>query len=114
MESVLVLVESCTNLKVFGLQEIGKLLDEFTYGVCQAARRSTDLSLLNLGNGEVVSEKALVEVLEAVGASLEHLDLSDYLNITDASLFRGIKPHVQSLSSLVLYEHPRPDRRRCG
>ena len=51
------LVESCTKLKVFGLQEIGKLLDEFTYGVCQAIRRSTDLSLSNPGNGEVVSEK---------------------------------------------------------
>ena len=100
------LVESCTNLEELGLQEIGELSDEFTYGVCQVARRSTDSNLSDPSNGDAVSEKALIELLEAVGASLEHIDLSDHLNITDALLFRGIKPHVQSLSSLVLMSIP--------
>ena len=106
VECVRVLVESYTNLKELKLQEIGQLSDEFMECLKPLGDQLTSLNLSDPGNGEAVSEKVLIELLEAVGASLEHLDLSSHLNITDALLFRGIKPHVRKLSSLVLVNTP--------
>ncbi|PIL33306.1 hypothetical protein GSI_04756 [Ganoderma sinense ZZ0214-1] len=105
-ECARVLVESCTNLKELKLQEIGQLSDEFIECLKPLGGQLTSLNLSDPGRGEAVSEKALMELLEAVGSSLEHLDLSRHLNITDALLFRGIKPHVHNLSSLVLVNTP--------
>ena len=106
VECVRVLVESYTNLKELKLQEIGQLSDEFMECLKPLGDQLTSLNLSDPGNGEAVSEKVLIELLEAVGTSLEHLDLSSHLNITDALLFRGIKPHVRKLSSLVLVNTP--------
>ncbi|KAI1787718.1 RNI-like protein [Ganoderma leucocontextum] len=106
IECARVLVESCTNLKELRLQQIGQLSDDLLECLKPLGDQLTSLNLSEPGKGEAVSEKALIELLEAVGGTLEHLDLSGNLNISDALLFRGIKPHAQSLSSLVLVNTP--------
>ena len=106
VECVRALVESCTNLKELRLQDVGQLCDEFLECLKPLGSQLTSLNLSEPGKGEAVSEKALIELLESVGGALEHLDLSGNLNITDALLFRGIKPHAKNLSSLVLVNTP--------
>ncbi|KAM5535726.1 hypothetical protein V8D89_010540, partial [Ganoderma adspersum] len=106
VECMRVLVQSCTNLKELKLQEIGQLSDEFTECLKPLGGQLASLNLSDPDNGEAVSEKVLIELLEAVGASLEYLDLSGHLNITGALRFRGVKPHARGLSSLVLMNTP--------
>ena len=106
VECVRVLVESCRNLKELRLQEIGQMSDAFLDPIKQLGPQLTYLDLSKPGVGDAVSEKALIALLEAVGGALEHLDLSGHLDITDALLFRGLKPHVPNLSTLVLNNTP--------
>ncbi|EJF57989.1 RNI-like protein [Dichomitus squalens LYAD-421 SS1] len=106
IECVRVLVESCRNLKELRLQEIGQMSDAFLECIKPLGGQLIYLDLSKPGIGDAVSEKALISMLEAVGDALEYLDLSGHLNITDALLFRGLKPHVPNLSSLVLNNTP--------
>ncbi|KAI0697087.1 RNI-like protein [Cerioporus squamosus] len=97
-----VLVESCPNLKELRLKEVGKMSDEFLECIKPLAGQLTYLDLSYPGKADALTERALIDMLEAVGGSLDHLDLSGNVDVTDAVLFQGIKPHALHLSSLVL------------
>ena len=56
--------------------------------------------------GASLSGAALIDLMEAVGPTLNHLDLSKHDLITDSFLQEGIKPHARGLTSLVLSSVP--------
>ncbi|RPD55372.1 RNI-like protein [Lentinus tigrinus ALCF2SS1-7] len=101
-----VLVESCPNLKELRLKEVGKMSDEFLECIKPLGGQLTYLDFSCPGTADALTERAIIDLLEAVGGSLEHLDLSGNADVTDAVLFQGIKPHALNLSSLVLANTP--------
>lgn len=106
IECMRVLVESCPNLKELRLKEVGKLSDEFLECIKPLSGQLTYLDLSYPGDPAALSERAIIDFLEAVGSGLDHLDLSGHADVTDALLFQGIKPHVLSLTTLVLANTP--------
>ena len=106
IECMRVLVENCANLKELRLKEVGQLSDEFLECLKPLGGQLTYLDLSYPGKDDALTERALIDFLEVVGGTLDHLDLSGNVDITDAVLFQGIKPHVLSLSSLVLANTP--------
>ncbi|KAI0713902.1 RNI-like protein [Earliella scabrosa] len=106
IECMRVLVENCANLKELRLKEVGLLSDEFLECLKPLGGQLTYLDLSYPGKDDALTERALIDFLEVVGGTLDHLDLSGNVDITDAVLFQGIKPHVLSLSSLVLANTP--------
>ncbi|KAI0669355.1 RNI-like protein [Trametes maxima] len=106
IECMRVLVESCPNLRELRLKELGKLSDDFLQEIKPLAGKLTHLDLSYPGTIDPLSEAALIDLLIHLGPSLEHLDLSGNENVTDAVLFRGVKPHAHALRSLVLANTP--------
>ena len=102
IECMQVLVDTCKNLKELRLKDVGKLSDEFLECLKPLGGQLTYLDLSYSGASEALSEKSLIDLLRAVGSTLEHLNLTANLNITDALLFQGIKPHVLHAKSLIL------------
>ncbi|KAI0823776.1 RNI-like protein [Trametes gibbosa] len=102
IECMRVLVESCPNLRELRLKEVGQLSDGFLAEIKPLAGKLTYLDLSYPGRPDALSESALIDVLTHVGSSLEHLDLSSHTGVTDGVLFRGIKPNMPSLTSLML------------
>jgi len=76
--------------------------DEFleTLGSVKAGLRYLDLSCP--GKPDALSEDALINLMERVGPTLVHLDLSGNKNLTDRFLSEGVEPHVHHLESLTL------------
>ncbi|KAI0761501.1 RNI-like protein [Trametes elegans] len=97
-----VLIDSCSKLRELRLKEIGKMSDELIAEIKSFSGKLTYLDLSYPGTANAVSESALIDLLAHVGLSLQHLDLSGHANVTDGVLFRGVKPHVRNLKSLVL------------
>ena len=106
LECMQVLVDSCSKLKELRLKDVGKMSDEFLECLKPLGGQLTHLELSSPGTADALSDKALVELLEAVGDGLEHLDLSGNIDITDALLFQGVKPYVLHATSLVLANTP--------
>ncbi|KAI0365137.1 RNI-like protein [Pilatotrama ljubarskyi] len=106
VECMRMLVQNCPNLHELRLKEVGKLSDEFLEQIKPLGGQLTYLDLSYPGTADALSESALIDLLAHVGSSLEHLDLSGNTNVTDAVLFRGIKPHARALKSLALANTP--------
>lgn len=100
------LVESCPNLKELRLKEVGKMSDEFLECIKPLGGQLTYLDISCPGTADALTEGAMIGLLEAIGDSLEYLDLSGNADVTDALLFQGIKPYALNLQSLVLRNTP--------
>ncbi|TFK80509.1 RNI-like protein [Polyporus arcularius HHB13444] len=101
-----VLAESCPNLKELRLKEVGKMSDDFLECIKLFGGKLTYLDLSYPGTGGALTERGLIDMLKAVGGTLDHLDLSGNADVTDALLFQGIKPYALNLSTLVLADTP--------
>ncbi|KAI0328035.1 RNI-like protein [Cubamyces sp. BRFM 1775] len=102
VECMRALVQSCSHLRELRLKEVGQLSDKFLVELQALGGQLTYLDLSYPGNGEAIHESALIDFLTQAGSLLEHLDLSGIANVTDGVLFRGVKPHVLKLNTLVL------------
>ncbi|KAJ7121304.1 RNI-like protein [Mycena crocata] len=98
------LINSSKNtLTRLGLREVGKLCDEFLEPIADIS----NLTYLDLAEpSESLSDDAVIALLETVGATLAHLDLSGHSALTDDVLAHGIDPHVRVLTSLSLMNLP--------
>ncbi|KAJ6508101.1 RNI-like protein [Mycena vulgaris] len=94
---------SKVTLRRLGLREVGKLCDAFLEPIAEISA----LAYLDLAEpSESLTDDAVVALLEAVGATLTHLDLSGHSALTDDMLAHGIDPHVRVLTSLALSHLP--------
>jgi len=97
------LVTTCANLKELRLKEVGKMSDEFLEVIGTTVKGGlTHLDLSYPGTAEALSEKALITLMQRIGSTLSHLDLSGNKNVTDRFLTEGIEPHIHRLESLSL------------
>jgi DNA repair protein RAD7 len=104
VECAKALVANCKGLKEIRLEAIGKMDDGF---VTSLKELKGHLSSLDLSYpGASLSEDALIGLMQVVGPTLTHLNLSGHDLITDAFLLEGIKPHTRTLKSLVLSDIP--------
>ncbi|CDO77781.1 hypothetical protein BN946_scf185041.g13 [Trametes cinnabarina] len=102
IECMRVLVQSCPNLRELRLKEVGQLSDEFLVEIKPLGEKLTYLDLSYPGRPDALSDTALIDLLVAVGPSLQHLDLSGHAGVTDGVLFRGVKPHALGLDALMM------------
>lgn len=100
------LVTHCRGLTALRLREVGKLDETFLPYIQSLAGQLAHLDLSSPGNPEALSCDALVDLMEAVGPALRHLDLSGNVLLGDAFLFQGLKPHTRRLEALVLANTP--------
>ncbi|KAJ7661678.1 hypothetical protein B0H17DRAFT_991941 [Mycena rosella] len=97
------IASSKTTLRRLGLREVGKLCDEFLEPIAEIPA----LSYLDLAEpSQSLSDDGVVALLEAIGGTLTHLDLSGHRELTDDVLAHGIDPHVRVLTSLALAHAP--------
>lgn len=85
-----------TELK---LREIGLMEDSWL----STMSAFTNLTLLDLSfPAKSLNDEPVIQLLQAIGASLSSLNLSENSELTDAVLLRGIRPHTGKLTSLSL------------
>ncbi|KAJ7162056.1 RNI-like protein [Mycena filopes] len=100
------LVESSkTTLRRLRLREVGKLCDEWLGSIAELP----ELTYLDVAEPEgeaSLTDDEVVNLLEAIGGNLTHLDLSGHAALSDAVLELGIAPHAASLTSLSLTHMP--------
>ncbi|KAJ7497783.1 RNI-like protein [Mycena latifolia] len=97
------IASSKTTLRRLGLREVGKLCDEWLEPIAEISA----LAYLDLAEpSESLTDDAVIALLDAVGATLTHLDLSGHSALTDDVLAHGIDPHVHTLASLALVQLP--------
>ncbi|KAL6308529.1 RNI-like protein [Sparassis latifolia] len=106
LECMQALVESCPRLTELRLKEIGKMSDKFLEHIKALAGTLVSLDLSYPGTPDALSEPAVVDLLAAVGPSLTHLDLSGNIELGDALLFKGVKPHARQLTSFAFADVP--------
>ena len=102
LECVQSMVECCKSMKELRLNEIGKMEDSFLQEIQKYGEQLTYLELARPGVPEALSEKALVDLMKAIGRNLTHLNLENNLNLTDGFLYQGLKPNARNLETLIL------------
>ena len=103
VQCVEALAKHAPGLTELRLSEIGKLSDEYIPHIATLS----NLTYLDLSNpSHSLSDDAVLELLQAVGAKLTHLNLSGNEELTDATLLDGILAHVTHLNSLTLSNVP--------
>jgi DNA repair protein RAD7 len=96
------LVSACKNLKKLRLKEVGKMSDKLLESLGNMKGGLTYLDLSYPGRSDALSEDALITLMERVGPTLVHLDLSNNKNLTHRFLSEGVEPYVHCLESFVL------------
>ncbi|KAF8521405.1 RNI-like protein [Hysterangium stoloniferum] len=103
LDCITALVTHARQLTELRLAEVGKLADDWIPHIATLS----NLTSLELSNPtHSLSDEAVVQLLEAVGSGLTHLNLSGNEGITDTSLLDGILPNMTKLASLVLSNLP--------
>ncbi|KAI0066364.1 RNI-like protein [Artomyces pyxidatus] len=99
LECMNALANTCKGLKELRLKEIGLLDDSFLAPI----KKLKQLTHLDLADStESITEDAAIALMKAIGARLEHLDLSGHTNLSDDFLLKGLRPHAKHLKSLIL------------
>ncbi|KAJ7015845.1 RNI-like protein [Mycena alexandri] len=93
------------TLRRLRLREVGKLCDEWL-GPIGELSEVTYLDFAEPEGEASLTDDEVVNLLEAVGANLTHLDLSGHAALSDAVLELGIAPHAHALTSLSLMHMP--------
>lgn len=100
------LVAACPNLVELRLADVG-LLSDTALGLLHPLKHLTSLEIPNAGirngaTGEALTDDGVIDLLIAVGANLENLDISQNKLLTDRVLLEGIKPSCPILKRLNL------------
>lgn len=106
LECMRALIETSPQLRELRLNEVGKMADTFLECIKALKGSLTSLSLAYPEKPLALSERAVEDLLSAVGGSLTHLDLSGNQNLTDGFLYQGVKPHMHALNYLALADIP--------
>lgn len=101
VECVRELVKNSPGLTELGLREIGKMCDDFLEVLRSSRLGLTYLDLAYPGNPELVGEMAVMRLMEKLGSTLKHLDLSGMTSITDEFFVSCMRCHAPKLDSLV-------------
>ena len=101
VECVKELVRNSPGLTELRLREIGKMCDDFLEVLQSSGLALTYLDLAYPGNPELVGEMAVMGLMEKLGPTLKHLDLSGMTSITDEFFISCMKCHAPKLDSLV-------------
>ncbi|WVQ99556.1 hypothetical protein IAU59_006692 [Kwoniella sp. CBS 9459] len=98
LETIKVMVKSCPNITELRLAEVGQL----DVDCISALHPLKKLKLLDLSfPGSTLSDESIIDLLAAVGSSIETLNLSDNPELTDAILPAIVK-HCSRLQNLSL------------
>ncbi|KAF5349733.1 hypothetical protein D9756_008893 [Leucocoprinus leucothites] len=108
LECLQTLVSSCgPTLRVLRLKEIGKLDDEFLQELSTLRGDESQLTHLDLSDpGESCGEKAMIDLLSAIGEHLTYFNVSNHILLTDNFLLEGLLSHTKALDTLVLNNLP--------
>ncbi|RDB19248.1 DNA repair protein rhp7 [Hypsizygus marmoreus] len=111
IECMRVLVDSCgQGLEALRLREVGKLDDAFCAEVARiAGMQGEDKKLVEIDLADPslsCSEDAIIEMLEATGASLRMLNLSKHDLLSDVFLEQGLGAYTRVLEHLTLSHLP--------
>ncbi|PWN52106.1 RNI-like protein [Violaceomyces palustris] len=103
------MVQFCPNLTELGLAQIGPLNDEMLKPLHGYDRLTyLDISYPGVSAPGVppksLQDRGVIDLLKAVGHSLEFLDLSKNADLTDQTVLEGIKPNCKRLKVLKLSE----------
>ncbi|KAK4050790.1 UV-damaged DNA-binding protein rad7 [Microbotryomycetes sp. JL201] len=103
-EAVQVLVDRNSGLLKLQLSEIGKLNDA-SLSMLHPLKNLTSLDISRAGvdQGRVLTDEAVVALLESVGENLIELVLDQNYLLTDRVLVEGVKVHCPKLARLSLY-----------
>ncbi|KAF9522608.1 RNI-like protein [Crepidotus variabilis] len=94
------LVSNCAGLKDLRLKEVGLIDDSF---VAEIQKLDSGVRLLDLSDpSKTCSQSAIIELMTAIGSTLEHLDLSKHDDLGHDFLTEGLQPHVTQLETLAL------------
>lgn len=98
LECMNALTTRCSrNMTDLRLCEVGQLNDDYLHLI----GRFKSLTSLDISRPSVsLSDDAVIELLEYIGANLEHLNISGNDALTDDALENGIKAHTRKLVSL--------------
>ncbi|KAG9008592.1 hypothetical protein FRB93_006511 [Tulasnella sp. JGI-2019a] len=90
---------SSANLSELRLAEVGLLNDEWLPRLASLKK----LTYLDVSNpSESLTDGPVVELLEAIGSGLRHLDLSGHTLLSDQVLRGGVGPHCSTLDTLIM------------
>lgn len=95
------LITNCPDLTELRLKEAGLLSNE----LIEVLHQTNGLTYLDLsypGKSDALSEDALISLLEQIGSTLTHLNLSGNKNITDVFFAQGLKLNLPILDTLKL------------
>lgn len=94
------MVKYCKGLKELRLKEVGKLDDDFLE---ELEGLGGGLRLLDLSDpSNSCSEEAMIKLLSVIGTSLNHLNLSKHILMSDTFLEDGLKHYAHSIEYLSL------------
>ncbi|KAJ7646796.1 RNI-like protein [Roridomyces roridus] len=91
------------TLKKLALREVGKMCDEFLEQIAEFSK----LEYLDIAEPDhSCSDEGMIQLLEAVGGNLTHLDLSGHGLLTDEVLSEGLAPNLRVLKDLKMTHLP--------
>lgn len=99
LETIEVMVNSCPNLRVLKLDEIGKL--DYTFLEPLAKLQNLEILAITLPGGPALSDDAVDRLLSSIGSKLTDLDLS-FNSELDDEVLKAIAAHCPNLTRLSL------------
>lgn len=95
---------SLKTLKRLGLREVGLLSDDFLAPIALLSGQLVYLDISEPSNS--CSDEAITSLLEAVGSTLTHLNLSGHIKLSNDVLQSGLLPNTGILQELILSNIP--------
>lgn len=90
---------SSANLSELRLAEVGLLNDEWLPHLASLKK----LTYLDVSSpSQSLTDEPVIELLEAVGGGLKHLNLSGHTLLTDQALVDGVGPHCLTLATFIM------------
>ena len=102
VECIRELVRNSPGLTELRLREVGKMSDAFLEVLQSSGLLLTHLDLAYPGNPGLVGEMAVMSLVEKLGPTLKHLDLSGMTSITDEFFIHCMKCCAPKLDSLTI------------
>lgn len=100
------MVQNCSeSLTELRLSNVGRL-DDSWLPLLHTCTNLTRLELCYPGGEASLTDEPVVELLGAIGANIEFLDLGGHHSLTDTVLLEGVMPHVPLLKTLKLSDTP--------
>ncbi|KAG0143777.1 hypothetical protein CROQUDRAFT_660863 [Cronartium quercuum f. sp. fusiforme G11] len=106
LDCIRALADTCRNLSVLRLDDIGLLDDQGLEVLANAKFKNlTKLSIANAGilngaTGESLTDYGVIRLLESLGSDLEEVDISQNKRLTDQVLSKGLANHCRCVTKL--------------